>query len=215
MATRLKLRLKGSREDAVKLILDNLPKDSIVRGEDDGVGRFAGERTLVIVGRGEKRLMLFSGTYGSIKGRLEEPHLDVQFEEGEGGTTVRLVREPEKKPSLVARVFDLIGYIITVAAVVVAYHLFRKLEIDTQRTALVSVAGGLAWAAIAHYMPKREDVGLQEVVTKALAPITRKKKPKKPAEEAPPKADDDAAPARKTPARETPAREAPADEDDD
>ena len=178
MATpaRLKFRLRGSKDEAIKAILEGLPKDTIVRDEDDGVGRFAGERTVVVTGLGRERLMLFSGTYGSIKNRLETPQLDVAFEAAADGVTARLTVEEPKRPSIVARVVDLVGYMATVAAVVVAYHMFRSLEVDTQQTAIVSVGGGLAWAAIAHYIPKRQDFGLREAVTKALQPMVVPKK---------------------------------------
>lgn len=193
MAKQSKVRLKVGLEEARQAILDALPKDTIVREEDDGVGRFAGQRTLVIIARKRDRLMMFHGTYGQIKGHFEEPHLDVVFDTSKERVVAKLIREEPKPPSALMRVFDVLGYVVTVGAVVVAYHMFRDIEMDNQRIALVAVGGGLAWAAIAHYMPKREDAGLYEVVDKALAPhAVKKKKKKKP--EAEPAADDAAAP---------------------
>jgi hypothetical protein len=162
------LRLIVSKDEAVKAILDALPKDAVVRGEDDGVGRFAAERTLVIVGRGEARLMMFQGTWGSLKPRLDRPQLDVVFE---GDSVVRLTRELEKKPGMVSRLWDLLSQMVTVAAVVVAYHFIRSIAIDTQRTVIIAVIGGLVWSALGYFMPKREDRGLDNLVRGALAPL--------------------------------------------
>lgn len=162
------LRLTVSKEEAIKAILDALPKDAVVRGEDDGVGRFAGERTLVVVGRGETRLMLFQGTWGSMKARLDKPQLDVVFE---GDTVVRLTREPEKKPSMASHLWELLSQMVTVAAVVVAYHFVRSIPVDVPRTVIIAVIGGLAWSAIGLFLPKKEDRGLDTLVRSALAPI--------------------------------------------
>lgn len=182
MAKQSKVRLKVGLEEARQAILDALPKDAIIREEDDGVGRFAGQRTLVIIGRKRDRLMMFHGTYGQIKGHFEEPHLDVVFDTSKDRVVAKLIREEPKPPSAIMKVFDVLGYVVTVGAVVVAYHMFRDIEMDNQRIALVAVGGGLGWAAIAHYMPKREDLGLFDTVDKALAPHAVKKKKKKKAE---------------------------------
>ena len=182
MAKQSKVRLKVGLEEARQAILDALPKDAIIREEDDGVGRFAGQRTLVIIGRKRDRLMMFHGTYGQIKGHFEEPHLDVVFDTSKDRVVAKLIREEPKPPSAIMKVFDVLGYVVTVGAVAVAYHMFRDIEMDNQRIALVAVGGGLGWAAIAHYMPKREDLGLFDTVDKALAPHAVKKKKKKKAE---------------------------------
>jgi hypothetical protein len=162
------LRLTVPREEAIKTILDALPKDAVVRGEDDGVGRFAGERTLVIVGRGETRLMMFQGTWGSMKPRLDEPQLDVVFD---GDKVVRLIREPEKKPSMASHLWELLSQMLTVAAVVVAYHFVRSIPVDVPRTVMIAVIGGLVWSVIGLFLPKKEDRSLETVVRSALAPV--------------------------------------------
>lgn len=179
MATQSKLRLSVDIDEARQAILDELPEDTIVREEDDGVGRFAGARTLVIIGRRRERLLIFNGTYGTIKSRFENPHLDVVFDTSKSPLVVKLVREEPKPPSAAARIFDLLGYVATVGALLVAYYTFQKLEMDWPRIGLVALGGGIGWAAIAHYMPKREDISLLETVTKALKPVTIKKKKKK------------------------------------
>ncbi|MEM6992774.1 MAG: hypothetical protein AAF721_19825 [Myxococcota bacterium] len=185
MATHSKVRLSVDIDEARQAILDALPKDAIVREEDDGVGRFAGQRTLVIVGRRRDRLLMFHGTYGDIKRRFDDPHLDVVFDTSKSKLVAKLSREVEKPPSAVARAFDVVGYIATVAIVLVAYYTFRSIPIDTQRIGLVALGGGLAWAAIAHYMPKRADLSLYEIVDGALKPFAiAKKKKKKPADKA-------------------------------
>lgn len=162
------LRISVPKDEAVKAILAALPKDAVVRGEDDGVGRFAGERILVIVGRGEGRLLMFQGTWGSMKPRLDSPQLDVVFT---SDSTVRLTREPEKKPGIVARLWDLLSQMVTVAAVIVAYHMIRKIPIDVPRTVIIAVVGGIVWSAIAYFLPKREDRSLESLVRRALAPL--------------------------------------------
>lgn len=188
MATQSKVRLSVGLDEARQAILDALPKDTIVREEDDGVGRYAGSRTLVIIGRRRERLMMFHGTYGDIKRRFEEPDLDVVFDTSKDKLAAKLVRVEAKPPGLVARGFDLLGYIATVAAVLVTYYMIRSIPMDNQRIGLVAVGGGIGWAAIAHYMPKRADLSLYEVVDKALKPhaIAKKKKKKAvPSEPAP------------------------------
>lgn len=186
MATTSKVRLKVGVDEARQAILDALPDDALIRDEDDGVGRFAGSRTVVIVNRKRDRLMMFHGSYGSIKQRFEDPHLDVVFDTSKERVVVRLKREEARPPSAIGRAFDVLGYVATVGIVLYAYYNFTKTEIDTQRIALVAVAGGLAWAAIAHYLPKRDDLNLYELVDKALTPHKAPKKKKKatPVEEA-------------------------------
>lgn len=185
MAAPVKLRLQGEIDDAMQAILEALPKDAIVRDTDDGVGRFAGERTLVIVDKAHHRLSMFRGSYGSIKGRFDAPDLDVVFEPGDRKLVARLTPADVKKPTLVSRVLDLVGNVVTVGAILVAYYMVRSLEVDKQRVAIVAVVGGVAWSAIAHYMPKRENLDLQNLVTEALQPITIKKKKKKDAQPEP------------------------------
>jgi hypothetical protein len=171
-----KLRLKGSNEEAIDAIVGALPSDAIVRNEDDGVGRFAGERTLVIVGPNRERLMMFRGSWGNIKGRLETPQLDVVFERREGGVTAKLVREEVKPPSIGSHVTDVLSQSLTVALIVVAYHMFQSMEMDYGRIAIIAVVGGVAWSLIGHFMPKKEDRGLERLVHEALKPLVVKPK---------------------------------------
>lgn len=170
-----KLRLAASTEDAVKAVLDALPKDAIVREEDDGIGRFAGNRLLVIVARGRARLAMFQGTYGSIKARLETPHLDVTFAQKKKGLVVRLTPETIAKPTLASHAWSFLANVVTVGALVVAYFFVRRLPVDTTMTALVALGGGAAWSAIAHFMPKTIDRRLERIVHDALEPMSAPK----------------------------------------
>lgn len=165
------LRLTGSRDDAVDAIVAALPKDAVVRNEEDGVGRFAGERTLVIVGAGKERLMLFRGTWGSMKARLEKPQLEVVLEARGDGVAAKITREPETAPGIGSHVTDLLSQMVTVGAIVVAYHMLRSLEVDYAKVAIIAAVGGVAWSLIAHFVPKRVDRGLEGLVRDALAPL--------------------------------------------
>jgi hypothetical protein len=170
------LRLKGTVEDAMAAVLAALPKDALVRGDDDGVGRFAGERLLVV--RGRDRLAMSRTTYGVVKRRLDKPQLAVTFEETKTGAQVRMVREIDPPPTIAARLFDVLGNIVTIAIVVVAVYMIRSMEVDRRMTAIVAVAGGIGWSAIRWLRPKPPDRSLEELVRTALAPM-RRKEPKK------------------------------------
>jgi len=177
--TSSKMRVAASREEAVKAVLDALPKDALVREEDDGVGRFAGNRTVVIIPRGRARLLMFQGSFGSIKSRLERPHLDVTFEEKKKGLLVRLVPETIEKPTLGSHVGGLVGNVVTVGALVVAYFFWRSEPVDTTMTAIIAVAGGAAWSGIAYFMPTKTDRSLERLVQDALEPLAAPAKPPK------------------------------------
>lgn len=165
------LRLSASKDAAIEAIRAALPQDAIVRNEDDGIGRFAGERTLVVVGSEQGRLQMFQGSWGALKGRLDVPQLEVVLEPDSEGVVARLKRAVPRPPTVMSRVWDLVSQVVTVAAVVVAYHLVRSIPVDTQRTAIIAAAGGLAWSAITHFLPKREDTTLDDLVRKALTPL--------------------------------------------
>lgn len=173
---RVKMRLTVGIEEAAQAVLDGLPEDAIVRGYDDGVGRYAGERVLVVVGRGKKKLQLFRGTYGGLKRRLDKGMLEVDFEEDDRGRVVaHLTQEPPATKSVVSHAMGLVLNIATIALVVFAYHNIRGLEMDNERTALVSVLGGVVWSAFGWFGPKRKDDGLLGVAKSALKPHKRKK----------------------------------------
>ncbi len=162
------LRLAGSKTQALAAIREALPGDAVVRGEDDAVGRFASERTVMIIGRGERRLMLFQGGWRLVKAREGKPQLEVEFVEGAPGVRVRLTRGAVDKVSLRSRVLDVAGNVATVAILVVAYHLFQDIPIDNVVVATIGAGGGLAWSAVAHFWPKPEDAGLEGMVRGAL-----------------------------------------------
>ncbi len=165
------LSLQASREDALQAVLAALPEDAVVRDEDDGVGRFAGLRSVAIIAMGRKRLMLFEGTWGELKGRLEEPQVDVVFGGEADAATVRISKTPDKQPGLGSHVGNFLNQAITVAALIVGYHFVRSIPVDYAFVAGVSVAGGLAWSVVVRLLPKKEARGLDRVVVKALEPL--------------------------------------------
>jgi hypothetical protein len=169
------LRLTGSREDAVDAIVAALPKDAIVRNDDDGVGRFAGERTLVIMSPDQERLSMFRGSWGTIKTRLETPQLEVALVRRDGGLTAKLAHAPEKPPGIGSHVTDLLSQSVTVGAVVVAYHMFQSIPMDYTKIAIIALVGGAAWSLIGHFVPKKPDRGLEGLVRDALAPLVAPK----------------------------------------
>lgn len=172
------LSLTVSREQALQALLDALPKDAVVRDEDDGVGRFAGQRTVAVVSRHRSRVMLFEGTWGTIKPRLDQPHVDVVFE-GEGSTVVaRITKEPQAPPGIGSHLGEFVNRALTVAVLVVAYYWWKSIPIDYPMVAAIAGGGGVAWTVAAMFMPKKEVPGLDDLVRKALAPLKKKKKKK-------------------------------------
>ena len=170
------MKLSVPREDAVRAVLEGLPKDAIVREEDDGLGRFAGDRTVVIVARGRSRLLMFRATYGSIKGRLETPQLDVVFEDKKKGVLARVTPETIAKPTIASHLMGFVGNAVTVAALVVAYFFLQKQPVDVPLTAAIGGGGGLLWSVVAAFMPKSVDTSLDRVVRDALAPMAVQRK---------------------------------------
>jgi len=211
-AIQSKVRLSVGVDEARQAILDALPKDAIVREEDDGVGRFAGQRTLVILGRSADRMLLFHGTYGAVKRHFEDPHLDVVFDTSKSRVVAKLIRQAPASPSAVARFFDVAGYIGAVAAVLFAYYSIRSIPFDNQRIALVAGIGGIAWALVANALPKSDDETLFKMVDEALKPFAVAKKKKKKAESASDASDDPAADADAEAEAPEPEAESPKDD---
>ncbi len=171
------LRLTGSAEDAVAAIRDRLPSDAVVRGEDDGVGRFASDRVVMLVGRGNRRLQLFQGSWRFVKAREGKPQLDVELADGDGGVIAKLTRTPTRKPGPLSHLTNLVGNMATVGALVAAYHLFRKIPLDYDLVVGIGAGGGLVWSAIAWFWPKKENAGLEGMVRRALGPLEAKPDP--------------------------------------
>jgi hypothetical protein len=183
------LKLTATRDEAIDAIVAALPKESIVRDEDDGVGRFAGERVLLIVGHAKERLLLFRGSWGTLKARLDKPQLEVAFGRRDDTVTATLTQEPPQPPTLGSHVTNLASQMITIGAVVVAYHMFQSIPVDYSKVAIIAAVGSVAWSLIGHFVPKKPDRGLEGLVRDALAPMVAKKK--KEAEEAPAEAADE------------------------
>lgn len=173
------LRLRGSIEEAVQAILDSLPKLAIVRDEDDGVGKYAGQRTVVIVGTGRERLLLFDDSFGNIRPRLDKGQVEVSFRTDEDGTVVaRIESEPVSPPGPGTYVMDVVQNGITVAAVMAGYYWLRSMPMDYTLLAGVGLGGGVVWTVATLVLAgkgkgdgKAEDKGLLALVPKALAPL--------------------------------------------
>lgn len=165
-------QLSVAKDEAFEAVLGALPKDAVVRDDDDGVGRFAGPRTVAVIGIGRRRISLYEGTWGVVKGQLDDPPLEVEFEERDEGVTVRIKKAPEKKRGLGSYLSDILGQMVTVAAIVVAYHFVRSIPIDKAWVAGISAVGGLAWFAIGFVLPKKKERSLEDLVRDALSPLS-------------------------------------------
>lgn len=171
------LRLRGSIEQAVQAILDSLPKLAIVRDEDDGVGKYAGQRTVVIVGTGRERLLLFDDSFGNIRPRLDKGQVEVSFRTDDDGTVLaRIESEPVSPPGPATYVMDVVQNGITVAAVMAGYYWLRSMPMDYTLLAGVGLGGGVVWTVATLALARKgdgkaEDKGLIALVPKALAPL--------------------------------------------
>lgn len=167
----IELRLAASADEALKSLLDALPKDAVVRDVDDGAGRFAAERTVALLAPGKRRIMLFQGTWKEVSEREEQAMLEVVFDSVEQGVIARLTPEPERTKGARSHIGDLVSQAVTVGALVVAYHWWREIPIDTMLTVGIAVGGGVAWSVIGRFLPKSEERNLEELVRGALAPL--------------------------------------------
>jgi hypothetical protein len=174
-----KLRITGSRNDAITAIREALPDDAIVRDQDDGVGRFAGDRIVMLIGTGRDRLMMSRGNWRLMKTLEENPQLEISFEDRKGGCTVRMKAAEIPKAGLGSIVGGAVTNALTIGILVVAYHMFQDMEIDKAKVAGISAGGGTLWAVVAHFWPKKRDDALDKTIRGALRPMLAPKKPKK------------------------------------
>ncbi len=163
--------LSVPRSEAIDAVVAALPSDAIVREEDDGVGRFAGERTVAIHARDGLRLLLFHGTSGEIQPRDEEGQVEVAFRNGPDGAIARITVEAPPVEGRSSKIGDFISQTISVAALVVAFHWWRDIPLNYALVAGIAVAGGLIWSVVASFMPKPEPPKLDQMVRDALAPL--------------------------------------------
>jgi hypothetical protein len=170
-SARSKLHLAASKDEAIAALREALPKDAIVRDEDDGIGRFAGERTVMIIGEGRDQLKLYQGNWRLVKAKDDEPQLRVKFKTKGERLTVRLQRGAIEQPGPGAVLMGLITNVVTVIVVVVAYHMFREIPIDKNQVGAIGIGGGVVWTAIARFWPKKPAAGLDDMVLAALAPL--------------------------------------------
>lgn len=174
------LRVTGSPQDAIAAIKEALPDDAIVRDEDDGVGRFAGDRVVMLIGIDGNRLMMARGSWRRMKDLEDKPELDITIEETKDGCKVRMKAAEAPKATVQSHAWSVVSNGATVAMVVVAYHMFQDLEIDVALVAGMSAGGGVLFTAVSHFWPKKKDEGLAKTVRAALRPMLKKKKKKKP-----------------------------------
>lgn len=177
--TKAKLRLTASKEDAIAAIRASLPDDAIVRDQDDGIGRFAGERVVMLIGAGGAHLMMSRGNWRLMKTLEESPQLDITIEETKGGCTVELMLAEPKQATLGTHARSVLSNGVTLAVLVVAYHMYQDLEVDPATVAAISLGGGALWTAVAHFWPTKRDDGLDKTVRVALHPMRVPKKRKK------------------------------------
>lgn len=177
------LTLAATKDEALQAILDALPKDAIVREEEDGIGRFAGVRVVAMIARGRKELVLSEGGQGELKPMLDkspmEGHVNVGFEPKGDGVVVTLKRRPDKPKGMGGHFSDFVSQGVTVAALVVGYHWFQDMVVDPTLVAGISVGGAVVWSAIAYFIPQKPKPGLDDLVKEALKPLKPKSKKKK------------------------------------
>lgn len=174
-----KLRITGSKDDAMAAIREALPDDTIVRDQDDGVGRFAGERVVMLIGTGADRLMMSRGNWRLMKTLEDAPQLEITFRTTAAGCTVSMKAAEAEKTTAGSLLWSTLTNALTVAALIVAYHMFQDLELEPARVAGLSLGAGVFWTAAAHYWPRKRDDGLDKAVRAALRPMLREKKKKK------------------------------------
>lgn len=168
------LRLAATKEEAIQAILAELPDLAIVRDEEDGVGKFAGQRTVVVVGTDRDKLMMFDDTFGNIKPRLDKGQLEVELEEVPQGTIARITAETAPPKGPMGHVMDVVQNGIAVAAVYAGYHWWKSLPIDYTMLAAIGAGGGVVWTAAAVMLAgkgSKEPQGLPALVPRALAPL--------------------------------------------
>ncbi|MCA9648465.1 MAG: hypothetical protein H6712_11480 [Myxococcales bacterium] len=175
------LRLAATKEEALQAILAELPKLAIVRDEEDGVGKYAGVRTVAILGTDRDRLLLFDDAFANIKSRLDadriEGQVEVSLQQVPQGTVARIKEQPVAPRGAAGLVMDFVQNGITVAAVYAGYHWIKSIPIDYAMLAGVGAGGGAVWTALAVTLGKRggkgkkEDEGLASLVRRGLRPL--------------------------------------------
>lgn len=144
--------LEASSEEALIRLTESLGEDTIVRDEEDGVGRFAGARSILLTGKRGEGAKLMRGSWSEIKPRKEEPMVEVNFVKGEGRMMkieVRRLDSPEAELGVVGRIMgDFFSTAIMIAAAIYAFNRFRGQAIDYTKMAML-VAGATTLYVIA------------------------------------------------------------------
>jgi hypothetical protein len=151
LASAKQFHVKQDREGVRHAILAALPKDAIVRSEDDAVGRFAGERIVVLDGRQHEKLMLLRGSYGTIKRRLEDPDVQVRFESTPEGTRVDIAVRVEASKPVQEITGSLVSNFVSVAILIFAVNYYRGAETDPLQAGLIA----LGIAVVATFIGRR------------------------------------------------------------
>lgn len=154
--------LDAPLEDAIGRLREALGDDVIVREEEDGLGRFAGERPIMLVGRRGESVKLLRGSWGDLKSRTEEPMVEVKLSESEGKTRVEVhrVEKAGAEPSPAVRIAgEFVSTAILIAAAIYAFNTWRGLAIDYTKMAMV--VGG----ATTLYVVAKQFLGEEENLT--------------------------------------------------
>jgi hypothetical protein len=152
--------VQGPLEVAVGRVRDALGADVIVRDEEDGLGRFAGERPIMFIGRGGKTLKLLRGSWGDLKGRVEEPMVEIRFG-AEGSPLPVEVERVEKagaEPSTLGRLLgDFVSTAILIAAAIYALNTFRGQGVDYTKMAMIVTGASALYVAAKHFFGDDEE----------------------------------------------------------
>jgi len=153
--------LEVSSEEALSRLKESLGDDTIVREEEDGVGRFAGARPILLTGKRGESAKLLRGSWSEIKPRKEEPMVELSFVKGEGRTTrveVHRLENGEGEMGVIGRIIgDVISTAFLIAVAIYAFNHFRGQAIDYTKMAMV-VAGATTLYVIAkHFLGTDEE----------------------------------------------------------
>ena len=150
----------GPLEVAIGRVREALGADLIVRDEEDGLGRFAGERPVMFIGKGGKSLKLLRGSWGDLKERVEQPMVEIRFgPEGDSmPVEVERVEKPGAEPSAIGRAIgDFLSTAILVAAAIYALNTFRGQSIDYTKMAMIVAGASALYVAAKHFLGDDEE----------------------------------------------------------
>lgn len=150
------MTVDGSVETTYAKILEALREGAIIRDEEDGVGRFAGVRTVVMQGRRGDRLLLMRGAWSELKKRVEDPMLVVELHAEGSQTRVELHGDPPKEPSGAEKAIHMLSDVVSVAlligALAYAVNTIRGLGVDWPRLGMIAGGGAVLYTVAKQFM---------------------------------------------------------------